>query len=87
MSAFKSLCRVSALLALSACATTSNEHDPYQDLGILWVKHSAEYQALTLQVYRCTRRFTSITRRYTVECNDGIRRAISTAGSRYPGHR
>jgi len=55
MSAFKSLCRVSALLALSACATTSSEHDPYQDLGILWVKHSAEYQALTLQVYRDAR--------------------------------
>jgi len=40
---------------LSACATTSVEHDPRQDLGILWVKHSAEYQAVAMQVYRDAR--------------------------------
>lgn len=55
MNEFKSLCGVAALLALSACATPVSQHDPHQDLGILWVKHSAEYQANALQTYRDAR--------------------------------
>ena len=34
---------------LGACAT--QEFDPSRDGGVLWVKHSAEYQAITQQVY------------------------------------
>lgn len=55
MTAPRSLCCIAAMLMLSACATTSSEHDPHQDLGILWVKHSAEYQAVAMQVYRDAR--------------------------------
>jgi acid phosphatase len=55
MSAFRSLLAAAALLTLSGCATTSSEHDPHQDLGILWVKHSAEYQAIAMQTYRDAR--------------------------------
>jgi acid phosphatase len=55
MNEFKSLCSVAALLALSGCATSGTGHDPHQDLGILWVKHSAEYQANALQTYHDAR--------------------------------
>lgn len=41
-----------AMLGLGACATPSSPHDPQQDLGILWVKHSAEYKAVAAQAYR-----------------------------------
>lgn len=48
------------LSALVACAstppaapgTTTVSHDPRQDLGLLWVKHAAEYKAIAIQVYR-----------------------------------
>lgn len=40
-----------ALLLLSACATEPPAPDPYRDGGLLWVKHSAEYRAMTEQVY------------------------------------
>ena len=40
-----------ALLFLTACATEPPAPDPYRDGGLLWVKHSAEYRALTEQVY------------------------------------
>lgn len=36
----------------AACTTQAPTHAPGNDLGILWVKHSAEYQAITLQVYQ-----------------------------------
>jgi acid phosphatase len=52
MTVFKSSSIVAMLLMLAACATTTKEHDPHQDLGLLWVKHSAEYRAITTQVYR-----------------------------------
>lgn len=35
-----------------ACSTQAPTHSPENDLGILWVKHSAEYRAITLQVYQ-----------------------------------
>ena len=49
-----------ALSSLTACAsapapdpaTASAGHDPQQDLGLLWVKHAAEYGAITKQAYR-----------------------------------
>ncbi len=58
MSLFRTSIIITSLLALSACEVTSNgddptvENDPTKDLGILWVKHSAEYRAITTQVYR-----------------------------------
>jgi 5'-nucleotidase (lipoprotein e(P4) family) len=36
---------------LHACAATPSEPDPGRDGGLLWVKHSAEYRAMTEQVY------------------------------------
>ena len=41
-----------ALFALAACTTTSPTHVPEKDMGMLWVKHSADYKALTRQIYR-----------------------------------
>jgi acid phosphatase len=50
---------IPALISLTACATApapaatkAVAHDPQQDLGLLWVKHAAEYGAITRQVYR-----------------------------------
>lgn len=47
------------LFILGACAGTpppapesTATHDPRHDLGVFWVKHAAEYHALTRQVYR-----------------------------------
>ena len=39
---------------LGACANQA--HDPSSDGGVLWVKHSAEYQAITQQVYTAATR-------------------------------
>ena len=47
-----------ALISHCACASAPAParkpvaHDPQQDLGLLWVKHAAEYGAITRQVYR-----------------------------------
>jgi len=47
-----------SLLSLAACASApapapaTVSHNPQQDLGLLWVKHSAEYGAITKQAYR-----------------------------------
>ena len=55
---------LTALLMLAACAALPEPapappsspapvtHNPEQDLGLLWVKHAAEYEAITTQVYR-----------------------------------
>ncbi len=42
---------VASLLG-AACTTQSVTHSPENDLGILWVKHAAEYPAITTQVYQ-----------------------------------
>lgn len=44
---------LAALIAifLAGCAGTQPQHDPQQDLGLQWVKHAAEYRAITRQVY------------------------------------
>ena len=64
MTLFRTLITAVSILVLSACygissgdgATVEHDptvgHDPAKDLGILWVKHSAEYQAIATQVYR-----------------------------------
>jgi acid phosphatase len=36
----------------AACTTAPVAHSPENDLGLLWVKHSAEYPAITMQVYQ-----------------------------------
>ena len=41
-----------ALFALSACATENPSHVPENDMGLLWVKHSVDYKAVTKQIYR-----------------------------------
>ena len=42
---------LASALLLSACATAPRGYDPNLDGGLLWVKHSAEYRAITKQVY------------------------------------
>ena len=39
------------LASLAACATTAPAPDSTKDLGLEWVKHAAEYRAVTRQVY------------------------------------
>lgn len=46
------LAAIISLLSLAACATPATQNDPHKDLGLLWVKHSAEYKAVAAQVYR-----------------------------------
>ncbi len=41
-----------ASLLGAACTTQPVAHSPENDLGILWVKHSAEYPAITRKVYQ-----------------------------------
>jgi 5'-nucleotidase (lipoprotein e(P4) family) len=41
-----------AVFCVSACSSQPPLHDPANDLGILWVKHAAEYPAITRQVYQ-----------------------------------
>ena len=41
-----------ASLAGAACTSPAVVHSPENDLGILWVKHAAEYPAITSQVYQ-----------------------------------
>lgn len=47
--------RTTALAAviflLTACTTEVSTHVPEKDLGMLWVQHAAEYQAISRQVY------------------------------------
>lgn len=38
-------------IAFSGCSSQPPTHDPQRDLGLLWVKHSAEYRAITKQAY------------------------------------
>ena len=40
------------ILILSSCTATPVAHAPDEDLGLLWVKHAAEYKALSRQVYQ-----------------------------------
>ncbi len=49
---FSSLAVVACLLSLPACDDKPAAHDPSKDLGLIWVKQSAEYVANTRQVYQ-----------------------------------
>ena len=35
----------------AGCAAAPEGHSPDKDLGLLWVKHAAEYAAVSMQVY------------------------------------
>lgn len=39
------------VILFAACTSTPTSHTPDKDLGLLWVKHAAEYDAITRQVY------------------------------------
>ncbi len=64
MTLFRTSILVASILILSACEATSSGddstvehdptvgHDPAKDMGVLWVKHSAEYKAIATQLYR-----------------------------------
>jgi len=45
-----------SVLVFTSCATPPASHSPEKDLGILWVKHAAEYGAITRQVYQSAER-------------------------------
>lgn len=49
---FRSIVVLIVLIASAGCSTTPAPNDPQRDLGLLWVKHAAEYHALALQVYQ-----------------------------------
>ena len=49
---YRSIVVFALALAGAACTTAPVDHSPYLNLGSLWVKHAAEYRALSLQVYQ-----------------------------------
>ena len=49
---FRSIVVLGLALAGAACTTAPVVDAPRHDLGSLWVKHAAEYRALSLQVYQ-----------------------------------
>jgi len=51
MKTTRTLLITTLVLLLAACATVAPTHHPEQDLGLFWVKHAAEYEAITRQVY------------------------------------
>lgn len=53
MQRMKTLAIIVLVSILAACAHSVHEHgnEPAGDLGLYWVKYSAEYQAITAQVY------------------------------------
>jgi acid phosphatase len=52
MMSFRSIVVMVLALTGTACTTSQVVHDPHRDRGLLWVKHAAEYRALTMQVYQ-----------------------------------
>lgn len=51
MNSTRRFAALAATLLLAACAATEPEFEPEKDFGHAWVKHSADYAALTRQVY------------------------------------
>lgn len=43
---------VVSMMACVSCAKTTVAHSPENDLGLLWVKHAAEYEAISIQIYQ-----------------------------------
>ncbi len=51
MDTTRTILAVCTLVLVSACATQPPAHNPEEDLGMFWVKHAAEYAAISRQVY------------------------------------
>ena len=51
MNTTRTLLAVGTLVLVSACATQPPAYDPEKDLGMFWVKHAAEYAAVSRQAY------------------------------------
>jgi 5'-nucleotidase (lipoprotein e(P4) family) len=69
----RSVTSLASLLTLAVCAALASEADGESDHAALWAAHSAEYQALSLQVYAQATR-------------DLPRRIADDAWSALPGH-
>ena len=52
MMSIRSLLVVVSMLACASCTKTPVAHSPENDLALLWVKHAAEYEAISIQVYQ-----------------------------------
>lgn len=52
----RNLIAVISATLIAACASTAPTDEPAADLGLQWVKHAAEYRAVTRQVYRAATR-------------------------------
>ena len=52
MMSIRSLLVVVSMLACASCARTPVARSPENDLALLWVKHAAEYEAISIQVYQ-----------------------------------
>ena len=52
MAPFRTLIASVFVVTFAGCAATPEGHSPGRDLGLLWVKHAAEYTAVTTQVYK-----------------------------------
>lgn len=50
--AFRSLLVFITIIVCVSCSTTPVAKAPERDLGLLWVKHAAEYEAVSRQVYQ-----------------------------------
>jgi acid phosphatase len=51
MMTIRSLFVLMSALAVVSCSDSPSGHAPDKDLGLLWVKHAAEYEALSRQAY------------------------------------
>jgi len=56
MITIRSLFVLVSVVAIVACSDSPSGHTPDQDLGLLWVKHAAEYEALSRQAYHSAER-------------------------------
>ncbi len=52
MAPFRTLIASVFVVTFAGCAATPEGHSPGRDLGLLWVKHAAEYTAVTTQAYK-----------------------------------
>ena len=50
--AIRSLLVLFSMFVCGACSQTPVTHSAAEDLGVLWVKHAAEYRAVSMQVYK-----------------------------------
>lgn len=51
MAPIRTLIASGFVVTFAGCAAAPEGHSPGKDLGLLWVKHAAEYAAVSMQVY------------------------------------